>query len=46
MALLEGQSSSNFVENRKIIRKKRELINLGRGYRAAIYRKRELIDYN
>jgi hypothetical protein len=45
MAPSEGQSSSNFVGDRKVIRKKRELIDLGRGYRAAIHKKRELIDY-
>jgi hypothetical protein len=45
MAPLGGQSSSNFVGDRKIIRKERELIDLGQGYRAAIHRKRELIDY-
>jgi hypothetical protein len=44
MAPLGGQSSSNFVGDRKAIRKKRELIDSGRGYRAAIHRKRELID--
>jgi hypothetical protein len=45
MAPPGGQSSSNFVGDRKVIRKKRELIDSGRGYRAAIHRKRELIDY-
>jgi hypothetical protein len=33
------------VGDRKVIRKKRELIDSGQGYRAAIHRKRELINY-